>query len=372
MIAAQAPVGQRVHWLRGEPQPSFPGFEPCWVDSGTSALGLAVSACLRAVPGRRVVLVPAYGCPDLVSAVTYAGGEVRLVDIGAEDPGYDLAALEAACREDVAAVIDVNFLGIADRMPAVESVCRSRGALLLDDCAQWFPEAAPICAVDARIVSFGRGKPVNLLGGGALLLPAGGRLHGAVPAVSGEMPGLGRLKADVFNALLAPVLYGAISRLPGLQLGETRYHELAAPRAMDEVRRSLLGANAAAWLERSGEREERLGEVLAALPGLKPLPTAVGDRRGRLLRYPVLAASGRHRDRLIEAWRAFGASPFYGRCMPEVDDVPADVARQGPFPGASEFASRVLTLPVHERAWRGKDLQYLAEAYIEPLQAIET
>ena len=47
--------------------------------------------------------------------------------------------------------------------------------------------------------------------------------------------------------------------------------------------------------------------------------------------------------------RRLGASGMYRRSLPDIDGVPPIVAKQGPFPRASSFAERLLTLPVHDR-----------------------
>jgi dTDP-4-amino-4,6-dideoxygalactose transaminase len=45
--------------------------------------------------------------------------------------------------------------------------------------------------------------------------------------------------------------------------------------------------------------------------------------------------------------RGLGASRLYGSSLERIADVPADVARQGPFPNAAELAQRLFTLPTH-------------------------
>ena len=67
------------------------------------------------------------------------------------------------------------------------------------------------------------------------------------------------------------------------------------------------------------------------------------------LRLPLLARDERLCARLVDALnvRGLGASRLYGGSLEKIADVPADVARQGPFPNAAEFARRLFTLPTH-------------------------
>src|SRR6188474_3112310 len=113
------PVGHRIS-LQAAPENNlveFLGGNQYWVDSGTSALALAVLDAKTYLPGLHQprVIIPGYCCPDLVAACIYAGVEPVAVDIGENDPAYDLECLAEHLDERVIAVIAVNFLGIAER-----------------------------------------------------------------------------------------------------------------------------------------------------------------------------------------------------------------------------------------------------------------
>lgn len=164
---------------------------------------------------------------------------------------------------------------------------------------------------------------------------------------------MSKLKAQVFNLLLHPLAYGLISRLPGLALGATRYHPLAAIEGMDPVRRQLVEHNVHAWLQHSTWRQELLNEELAAVPGLHALPVTLAQRSGRLLRYPLLCADQAARDHLLTALRPLGASPFYGQALAMIDGMADRLSP--PVPSlyqAQHFARRLLTLPLHDRVTR--------------------
>ncbi len=382
MIARLPPVGQPVLPVsdRTFELPSQPanvrsidrtydmfGFVPVWLNSGTAALAAALIAALACRPGRREVLLPAYACPDLIAAALFAGARPVLVDCGADDPAFDPDALERACSERVAAVVAVNFLGIAERLPELAARAARCGALLIEDCAQWWPEAPPAAPVAARVVSFGRGKPVNLLGGGALLLPEGSELAQAVRAPEHTMPALGTLKRRVFAALLHPLPYGLLSRLPGLGLGETRYHALDAIMAMDRVRRELAATNIGAWLARSRWREARIAELLDDCAGVELLPRRLAARAGRLLRYPLLFVDRAHRDTVLRRLRDLGASAFYEVELPRVRGVDAVLSPLPPVPDATRFAERLLTLPLHDRVSE-RHLRRMAEVVMGVLR----
>lgn len=346
MLSMLPPVGQRLRWRRG-PLPEWSEYRVEWLASGTAALARSLQMALAHSPGRQDVILPAYGCPDLVAATLYAGGCPRLVDCAPGQPGFDLQTLREACGIKTAAVVAVSFLGIREPLADIAAIAAEAGAVLIEDCAQWYPEQPPPVPLAAQVISFGRGKPVNLLGGGALLLPRRGPLPDPPLPVS-ELAPLSRQKATLFNAVLWPPAYGLISRLPGLGVGETRYHPLRSIERMDPVRQSLAAANIKSYCERSDWRERELDELFGGLPAFIALPLVLAKRRHRLLRYPVLCRDAGLRDRLLKALKPLGASAFYNSGLAAVEGV-AELLNDPPaLPEAAAFAQRLLTLPLHD------------------------
>jgi dTDP-4-amino-4,6-dideoxygalactose transaminase len=251
------------------------------------------------------------------------------------------------------AVVAVNFLGIAERLAAIRALLAARGGdiALIEDDAQWFPEPqAGAVRGDLVCTSFGRGKPVSLLGGGLLWADANhATLISQLPIAAAQVPGATfRLKACAINALLRPRLYGVINRNPLIELGQTRFKPLPELRALDPLRATLLSANVAVHLARSRETEREVSQRVAAADGLIDLPALAGERSGRLLRYPLLCRDRTQRDALWQALQqaGLGATAMYQRVLPEVEGV-GTIEVAGTLPGARRFAERLLTLPVH-------------------------
>jgi dTDP-4-amino-4,6-dideoxygalactose transaminase len=351
------------------PVPSFAGYRAFWTASGTAALALAITWAIRNArnPQSAKVILPAYGCPDLVSAVLHAGAAPILVDTLPGDPGFDIDALARVMDSSVVAIVAVNFLGIRERHAELRSLARACGAWLIEDRAQALPDSETALMGDAVVLSFGRGKPVNLLGGGAVLLQQ--RLVGGIDSASvapfeaaaelaprrirSNWPF--RMRAALYNVLAAPRLYRLAARVPVFGIGVTRYRALRAIEGLDDVRLRYLGVNAACWLSRDRWRERLLSDEIGRFPQVDPLPVRLTDRTERLLRYPVLMPSQTSRDEALRSLKehGLGASEFYGRPLPRVPGVPPAVAAQGVFPNAQDFASRLLVLPVHDsvREW---------------------
>jgi len=357
--------------------PEFTGFESLWLNSGTAALSVACSIARRAYPKvtSPKVILPAYGCPDLVAAAVFAGVTPVLVDIGSEDPGYDLNALEQALSDQVVAVIAVNFLGIRERVESIQALTEQRGILLIEDRAQSFPEELlgkeGSGLADMVLTSFGRGKPVNLMGGGLLLVAE--RWQGLLQCWRedsyarsglGLVSGLGnkggtftyRTKAHVFNRLLHSGIYYWLNLLPFLKLGVTEYHPLLNISTMSADEATYAGSNIFGHV--NGERSAELwySSKLSNSDGVKLLPKLLASRAGRMLRYPLLASTleGASRKKLLES--GLGVSSFYGQSLVDIPSVIDKVEITGTLDGSRHFAKSLLTLPVHT-AVREADLQ---------------
>jgi dTDP-4-amino-4,6-dideoxygalactose transaminase len=327
------------------------GRDVAWLDSGTSALALAIRLAM-AETGASRVLVPAYGCPDLLAAVLHAGAVPVLLDTRPGTPFLDAADVRGA-GHDVAAVLGVHLLGMPEDLEALDSACVAIGAVLVEDSAQLVPvhgDEHPKAAL--AVYSFGRGKPAGALGGGALAYTAAwrGRVPGDFSELRRRVGGATRIAARRagYNALIRPLPYGLVSRLPGTGLGETRYVPLRAIGPMDAALAPVIAAVLAHAPAAATDAQLALADALQSLTGrVDDLGARCGEGRP-LPRYPILMAARASRDAaLVELRRAgLGATPMYGRVLPELPGVPP--LSVGALPNAGSFADRLLTLPVHE------------------------
>lgn len=342
------------------PQDFFLPYRARFYASGTAALAAAVRAAIR-LKGTSdpEVILPAYGCPDLVSATLFAGARPVLVDLAAERPWMDLDRLATRLNQRTVAIVAVDLFGIRERLAPLRELAADASALLIEDSAQAFPNGRTGASWGGELVvlSFGRGKPVSLLGGGAVLIRDTGleELLAADPPVAANDTGrIGfRFKAALYNIMISPYLYWLPQGLPFLHLGETRYHPLAAISAMDELRQGLLGANIAKYQSRDDTIRSLVAKLASEwasnaaggvdLPGVC---NVAGEQD--LLRYPLLLDQDR-RDRVFARLQRSGLGPsrMYPAPLPRIPGLESLLAGAGTFPAADAFSRRILTLPLH-------------------------
>jgi len=235
--------------------------------------------------------------------------------------------------------------------------------VLIEDSAQAFPGGKEnnIWQGDLVVLSFGRGKPVSLLGGGAVLA-RNDAMAGLLPKFKAQADdGLQKkflfgLKVALYNRMISPRLYWLPQSLPFLNLGETHYYPLSSIKAMDATRLSILPSNVKFYQNEPMDTQKNLVGMLDQLdfegPGIIDLPSACKvsvDRR--LLRYPLLVKAGR-REPLFTRLRRFGVSHMYPAVLTEISGLESLLADQGAFPAAVSFSNRLLTLPTHSQVSR--------------------
>lgn len=350
------PVGHKIslHAAQENCLVEFLGGNQYWVDSGTSALALAVLDAKTYFPELQQprVIIPGYCCPDLVAACIYAGVEPVVVDISENDPAYDLECLGAQLDERVIAVIAVNFLGISERLGELRQLIYSMGlrTRLIEDNAQWFPahKADVPADSDYTIFSFGRGKPLSLLGGGLLLarVPLAESVTAQIGAADTTSPLL-PLKIRAYNLLLSPRLYILLNRNPFVRLGETKYIALEKIQTLDNFRYRLLSANFERYRARKSDLNLYYDGVV--FEGGQRLSAIVTPRARQLLRYPLLCSSVASKDYLLArlGQLGLGATAMYPSSIDQIAGVDGLVCVPDAIVNAQNFARRFITLPMH-------------------------
>ncbi len=357
--------------------------------SGRAAFFLILQACKRQRPGRDEVALPAYTCPVLAYAAQAAGLRVRLVEMEPSAFDYDRAALRQAIGPQTLAVVSVHPLGLPRPLDDVRASAHAVGAFFVDDAAQAFgavgraEDAVSPCAGvgalgDAGLLSFGPGKALSTGGGGAALFndpalaAAAAEIIAAWPRPRAATQLLAWARAAALAVAFHPRGWWWVARLGLNAAGDD-------PRTWHFVRRPLsapaaaLGARLlprlAGW---NAQRRAHAQHLLANLPaaaGLTPIAPMTGAPP-IYVRLPLLARDHAQREELVARLRraGIGAGRLYGHTL-------ADILRRLPssgstaalsqaagtaadFPGATEMARRLLTLPTHPYV-QEKDLEVM-------------
>lgn len=331
-----------------------------YLSSGRAALWLILRVLAKLRPGKRKIIIPAYTCPAVASAVLKAGFQPVLCDINLDDYGYSLRDLDRLIEADVLAVVVVHLFGFPANINQIMPICRKFDAFIVEDAAQAFGNEVPSTGTklgligDAGFFSFGRGKPLSAIHGG-LVVTESETIYEALfdickdlnePSVPATLKYMAQLAC--YDILSSPYLYWMPQKIPSLHLGETifepNFHLSKGLRSSGSIIEGLL---------RSLENDKRSRMTksewycnnLPDTPIIKKPPSRMYPYH----RYPLLIGDRAVRDAIIRELTSMGVSgAIFYPCplnqLPGLCDVLQDSRT---YTNAKVLSDALITLPVH-------------------------
>ena len=157
-----------------------------FVSSGKAALTIILKALHDLHPERDEVLIPAFICFSVPSAIVRAGLKVKLCDLDDRTLDFDHVQLEKILntnqsekspqipnRKKLLAVIPAHLFGLAADVDRVKRLVKYRETAVVEDAAQVFGAALNGKRLgtlgDVGFLSLGRGKALSAVEGGVIL-----------------------------------------------------------------------------------------------------------------------------------------------------------------------------------------------------------
>ena len=339
------------------------------VSSGKAALTVALLALARST-GRRKVIIPAYTCYSVPSAIVKADLEVVPCDLAEGSFDYDYERLGPMLRDDVLCVVSVHLFGIPADTLRLTQLCRGTGIFVVEDAAQALGGSSHGRKLgtigDVGVFSLGRGKNITS-GSGGIVVTNSAQITQALTQVTRSVPET-KLVHDIatFVTLLflswfiLPRLYWFPAGLPFLRLGETIFDEDFPVRWLSDFQARLLRnwPNRLAALETARRQHSEyyvshidVFRADAIKRGLQPAqPTSV-DRELEpaipFLRFPVLLERGmKHRVLYEQGGATLGMSGMYPATVAAIPQLSGRFW-DSQFPQAEAVADSLVTLPTH-------------------------
>lgn len=323
------------------------------LDSGTHALQHALTLATTSGGDRPIVALPAFSCFDLATAAVGADVRCILYDIDPVTLAPDERSLETALAHGARVAVIAPLYGVPVDWETLEGIAARYGALLIEDAAQGHGAAWKGRALGSlgrlSILSFSRGKGWTGGSGGAVMWRAG--LQPPVSGLTGgAMDGFRNSVSLAAQWLLGrPTLYGLPRSIPGLALGETRYH---APSGVGLIPRSAAAAllmNRVPALREAEARKKSAKRMLAAvgdIPGLQTIRVSP-DAVAGYIRLPVRLRGGLGALRQPAHAIRQGIAPSYPCVLSDLPAIAPRLVVARDMPGARDLAVELVTLPTH-------------------------
>src|SRR5437016_5791645 len=203
-----------------------------FLSSGRAAFAVLLTA-LQQCSDRREVVIPAYTCFSVPSAVARAGLVIRLCDVDPKTLDLDGNALARIDLDKALCIVPSSLYGMPGDLAGLERIARVSRTLLVDDAAQCLGatnDGRP-CGTfgDAGFYSLARGKGITTMGGGILAT----RRADLARTIERDVRSLRRPSVRevcvavgsslVYSGMLRPSRYWIVDRVPFLGLGLTRF-----------------------------------------------------------------------------------------------------------------------------------------------------
>lgn len=335
------------------------------VSSGKTALLLLLQALQLLRPGCDEVIIPAFTCFSVPSAIIRAGLRVTLCDNDLHTLDFDFYRLKQllglpGVTSRLLCVLPTHLYGLHADVGRLQEMLRTMGLAevpVIEDVAQAMG-ATDQAGVklgtrgDAGFFSLGRGKSLSLGGGGIIITDRDDLAQALAPLTAGlappSVPEICRqvVVSMALTFLIRPAWFWLPKALPWLKLGETFFDTGFANRQLSAFQAGLSRSWPAKLKRLQSIRAGQAAGWTAALPpGLSHYSPAGG---GNLIRFPVRMASQKRRDGIVAESnrRGFGVMPGYPA---SVAGIAALKGRVGglPVPNAVKLAEHLLTLPMH-------------------------
>jgi dTDP-4-amino-4,6-dideoxygalactose transaminase len=340
------------------------------VSSGKAALTLILQALHDRHPRRREVLIPAFACYSLPSAIRRAGLVPRLCDVDPRTLDYDerhlgrsLSAvrLEAGgAGSGLLAAVSVHLFGRPVDTARLRSAIPDPDVAVIEDAAQAMGARGGGRRVglegDVGFFSLGRGKAWTT-GEGGIIVTRRDEIAAAIGKRVAQLPGYGMgalaalaLRVAALSLLQRPAFFWIPRLIPFLRVGDTIYDPSFPMRRFSAFQAGL----ARGWQARlDAFRRRRRQSVLywERMPLPDGLTRCGGAAEGApidFIRYPLRIVRPRLWREILARSQAQGLGIMltYPGSIDEIPELKGELKGQD-FPAARRLSQEILTLPVH-------------------------
>lgn len=317
------------------------------VSSGKAALCLILQA-LKENDNRNEVIVPAYTCYSVPSAVITAGLSVKLCDIVEDTFDYDLAALKKSVNEKTLCVLTSNLFGVPSNIDEIRVICEEHKTYVVEDAAQAMGgvyDNQKIGTIgDVGFYSLGRGKNITSGSGGIIVTNTDVLAEKIANKYSYlKYPNIIDDAMDYFKLILMsifirPWLYWIPSSLPALKLGETFFFIGFPSFKLSGIKAGCLYGWSKNLDKMNSIRMKNVKYISKQFSLSSPL-----------LRIPILLKDKEARDRIysISEKNGYGLSKMYPLSINKIEDI-KDQFKNESFPVAEDVAERLIAAPLHQ------------------------
>jgi dTDP-4-amino-4,6-dideoxygalactose transaminase len=307
---------------------------------------------------RNEALIPGYTCYSVAASVVRAGLKIRVYDFEPYTLNPAIDSVIKNINENTCVIVGQHLLGIPTVMEELKITAQKYGIYFIEDAAQalggkWKNEYLGMLG-DFGLYSFGRGKPLPLGEGGALV----GKYDvlkefKTTRKSSSHIHILKSIAAQIFSH---PYFYGFIESLP-LGLGETVFDPQFPVAPMPDCMKRL-GVKALSFLSTLNIHRNVIAQIFIDFIDKSHTITLKDDMVPVFSRFPIIAGTRRISQKLLR----LGVRRMYPKAIQDVELIKPYLAdRHIQTPSAAHIAESLITLPTHHGITEDQAMEIVRE-----------
>jgi len=294
---------------------------------------------------RNEVLIPGYTCYSVAASVAKAGLKIAIYDLDPRTFAPDIDSVKANSSENTLAIISQHLFGIPTPIDELRQIAEDMGTYIIEDAAQALGGTMNGRSLgtmgDFGFFSFGRGKPLPLGGGGALIGKDADVLSG-LDLKPGNKGYVSLMTTAVSQVMSKPSLYWIPEMLP-LGLGETIFDPNFDVSAMPFVIQNLAENSMEVLDELNTHRRHIAKTYKEAFDDECVIPIPEGGS-AVYTRFPLMAGPGP----IPKELKRLGVRRMYPKAIADEETIKPYIANhQAQTPGTFEILRKLITLPTH-------------------------
>lgn len=319
----------------------------CTIGASGRALLYQLLSALYAADNkvRNEVLIPAYTCYSVAAAVVKAGLKIRLYDLDCNTFNPVASSVEQNCSKKTLAILSQHLMGSPSDIWPIVNIASEIGAIHIEDAAQGLGGVLNDRKVgtigDYGLLSFGRGKPIPLGAGGAIISDQIGLNDlSMAPQVT---QGWQKLGIALMGQIIAkPYFYWVAEKLP-LGLGKTVFDPDFELGNIPKLLLNLLEPMTT-HLKCLQKNRLNVSSVYQEIIPASNLITIPNNSIPAYPRFPVLARSGNLPKKLIR----LGVRRLYPKTLNREEEIAPHIENADQYQkGAEIIAEKLISLPTH-------------------------
>jgi len=339
------------------------------VSSGKAALTIILKALHEVNPERNEVLIPAFTCYSVPSAIIKAGLKVKLCDINPETLDFDFDQLrkilsstkKANTKNTILAIIPTHLFGLPVDVDRVRKIKKNNKITIIEDAAQAMGGTIKRKKIgtlgDVGFFSLARGKTFSSIEGG-IILTNDNSIADNITRHLKSIPAYSMLEvikfiiiSFVLSIFIRPGLFWFPKLLPFLKLGQTIF-EPGFPLKKISSFQAGLTKN---WRERLKEmnsiRQQKSHFFYEYFKSNNNLASSLirQDENNFFLRFPLKIYDKRVFESILlkSEKSGLGIMRAYPNSINHIQELKHFFEGKN-YPEAYKISKQLLTLPVHD------------------------